>query len=77
MPISALGQTAVHRALGFDHRDRIDVALNPDQPEGIWLRQYLESNRIPFFAFRTSVRGKSTAPHIHIGPISGHLAKGG
>ncbi len=77
LPISALGQTAVHRALGFDHRNRVDVAINPDQAEGVWLRQYLESNKIPFFAFRMSVPGKATAPHIHIGPLSGRLAKGG
>jgi sugar/nucleoside kinase (ribokinase family) len=77
LPVSALGQTAVHRALGFDHRNRVDVALDPDQAEGVWLRQFLESHRIPYFAFRTSVPGKSTAPHIHIGPVSGRLSKGG
>lgn len=77
LPISAHGQTAVHRALGFDHRNRVDVAVHPDQPEGVWLRRYLESNRIPYFAFRTSVPGKATAPHIHIGPLSGRLARGG
>ena len=26
LPISAMGETAVHRALGFDHRGRVDVA---------------------------------------------------
>ncbi len=77
LPVSARGQTAVHRSLGFDHRERVDVAVHPDQPEGLWLRHYLESNRIPYFAFRSYVPGKSTAPHIHIGPISGHIAKGG
>jgi hypothetical protein len=77
LPISAHGQTAVHRALGFDHRNRVDVAVHPDQPEGVWLRQFLESNRIPYFAFRTSVPGRATAPHIHIGPLSGRLVKGG
>lgn len=77
LPISANGQTAVHAALGFDHRDRIDVALHPDHPEGVWLRRYLESNRIPFFAFRAPAPGKSTGPHIHVGPLSPRLAKGG
>jgi hypothetical protein len=77
LPVSARGQTAVHRALGFDHRDRVDVAVHPDTPEGIWLRRYLETNRIPYFAFRMTVPGKSTAPHIHIGPQSGPIAKGG
>jgi hypothetical protein len=73
LPISARGETAVHRSLGFDHRGRVDVALNPDQPEGAWLREYLESQRIPYFAFRASIPGKSTAPHIHIGPPSARL----
>jgi hypothetical protein len=77
MPISALGETAVHRALGFDHRGRVDVALNPDQPEGKWLREYLEANRIPFFAFWQAVPGKATGAHIHIGPMSTRLAHGG
>lgn len=73
LPISAYGMTPIHKALGFDHRDRVDVAISPDQPEGRWLRSYLESQKIPYFAFRTAVRGKATAPHIHIGPPSGRL----
>jgi len=73
LPISARGTTAVHRALGFDHRNRVDVALNPDQPEGVWLRQYLEAAKIPYFAFRAAIAGKATAPHIHIGLPSGRL----
>ncbi len=76
-PVSALGETALHRALGFDHRNRVDVAVDPDQPEGVWLRKYLEKNRIPYFAFRAAVRGKATGPHIHIGPMSNHLISGG
>lgn len=74
LPVSAVGETAVHRALGFDHRGRVDVALSPDQPEGIWLRQYLESHRIPYFAFWHAVAGKATGAHIHIGPESTRLA---
>jgi len=74
LPVSANGETAVHRALGFDHRGRVDVAVNPDQPEGIWLREYLTQNRIPFFAFRQAVPGKATGAHIHIGPMSTRLA---
>jgi hypothetical protein len=71
-----MGQTAVHRALGFDHRGRVDVALNPDQPEGVWLRRYLTENRIPFFAFRHAVAGKATGAHIHLGPMSTRLGVG-
>jgi len=73
LPVSALGETAVHRALGFDHRGRVDVALNPDTTEGRWLRQYLEARRIPYFAFWHAVAGKATGAHIHIGPESTRL----
>jgi hypothetical protein len=74
LPVSAMGETAVHRALGFDHRGRVDVALNPDQPEGVWLRQYLEARRIPYFAFWQAAPGKATGAHIHIGPESTRLS---
>ncbi len=74
LPVSAMGETAVHRALGFDHRGRVDVALSPDQPEGVWLRQYLEARRIPYFAFWRALPGKATGAHIHIGPESTRLA---
>ncbi len=67
LPVSANGETAVHRAMGFDHRGKVDVALAPDGPEGQWLRRYLEARRIPFFAFRCAVPGKATGAHIHIG----------
>jgi hypothetical protein len=77
LPVSALGETAVHRALGFDHRGRVDVALHPDQPEGLWLREFLTENHIPFFAFRQAVPGRATGAHIHIGPMSTHLKLGG
>jgi hypothetical protein len=70
LPVSAFGETAVHQALGFDHRGRVDVALNPDQPEGRWLRSYLQKKDIPYFAFRAAVAHKATGAHIHIGPQS-------
>jgi hypothetical protein len=73
LPISALGQTLVHQSMGLDHRNRVDVALNPDQPEGIWLRQLLERLHVPYLAFRSAVAGAATAPHIHIGPGSTRL----
>ena len=75
LPISAQGETALHRALGFDHRDRVDVALNPDTAEGSWLRGYLESSDIPYYAFRSLVPGKATAAHIHIGPPSNRILR--
>jgi hypothetical protein len=70
LPVSARGETALHRSLGFDHRDRVDVALNPDGVEGRWLMRFLEQQKLPFFAFRTAVAGQATAPHIHLGPPS-------
>jgi len=70
MPISANGETAVHRAMGFDHRGRVDVAISPDQPEGVWLRRYLTDNQIPFFAFRGAVAHQATGAHVHLGPPS-------
>jgi hypothetical protein len=77
LPLSAVGETAVHRALGFDHRGRVDVAVHPDQPEGVWLREFLTENRIPYFAFRQAVPGKATGAHIHLGPMSTRLVPGG
>jgi hypothetical protein len=73
LPISADGETELHRALGFDHRGRIDVAVVPGAPEGLWLRQYLQVRKIPYYAFSRAIPGKATAPHIHIGPGSTHL----
>ena len=70
LPVSAKGETALHRSLGFDHRGRVDIALNPDQREGIWLRSFLKKAKLPYYAFRAAVRGKATAPHIHLGPPS-------
>jgi hypothetical protein len=73
LPISAEGATNLHRSWGLDHRGRIDVAINPHQPEGIWLLNYLRSRKIPFYAFTRAIRGKATAAHIHIGPGSTRL----
>jgi len=73
LPVSARGETAVHRALGFDHTGRIDVALTPDSAEGKWLRAYLEAAGIPYYAFRVAIPGKATGAHIHIGPGSTRL----
>ena len=77
LPVSAMGETAVHRALGFDHTGRVDVAVSPDEPEGAWLRGYLSKNDIPYFAFRQAIPGKATGAHIHLGPQSTRLAHGG
>ena len=76
MPISALGETEVHKALGFDHRNRVDIAIAPDTQEGQWLREYLMTRKIPFYAFRTALPGRATGAHIHIGPPSTRFVAG-
>jgi hypothetical protein len=77
LPVSARGETAVHKSMGFDHRGRVDVALYPDTPEGVWLREYLTGLRIPYYAFRHAMKGKATGAHIHIGPGSTRIRNGG
>jgi hypothetical protein len=77
LPVSAMGETAVHRALGFNHTGRVDVAVSPEDPEGGWLRTYLMMKHIPFFAFKQAIPGKATGAHIHLGPISTRLSTGG
>lgn len=67
LPVSARGETAVHRSMGFDHRDRYDIALNPEQEEGRWLITLLQRLNVPYIAFRHAVSGKATGAHIHIG----------
>lgn len=73
LPISAEGETNLHRAMGFDHRGRVDVAISPKTPEGVWLRHYLQVLKIPYYAFTHAIPGKATAAHIHIGPGSTRL----
>ncbi len=74
LPMSAVGQSATHNRLGYDHRNAVDVALHPDSAEGRALISYLQSNGIPFLAFRAAVPGVATGPHIHIGNPSHRLA---
>lgn len=73
LPISARGESAVHRTLGFDHRGRVDIGVTPDSPEGTWMRTFLAENHIPYIAFRRSIAGQATAAHIHIGTPSPKL----
>jgi hypothetical protein len=75
LPVTAMGQTATHSRLGFDHRDAMDVALHPDSSEGKALVSHLRNAGIPFTAFRGAVSGASTGPHIHIGRPSGRLRR--
>jgi len=74
LPISAYGQTAVHNRLGFDHRNAMDVPVNPNSAEGQALMAYLRANGIPFFAFYMAIPGSATGAHIHIGQPSHRIS---
>ena len=74
LPTSAVGQSATHNRLGYDHRNAVDVALHPDSTEGRALINYLQVQGIPFLAFRGAIPGVATGPHIHIGSPSHRLS---
>jgi len=67
LPIAVFGQGAIHDRWHLDHRNAMDVSLNPDDMEGPALMNFLRSNGIPFSAFRQAIPGTATGPHIHIG----------
>lgn len=73
LPTSAVGQSATHNRMGWDHRNSVDVGLHPDSTEGRSLIAYLQSQGIPFLAFRAAIPGAATGPHIHIGSPSHRL----
>jgi hypothetical protein len=73
LPTSSIGQSATHNRMGWDHRNAVDVGLHPDTTEGRALIAYLESEGIPYLAFRSAIPGVSTGPHIHIGRPSHRL----
>jgi hypothetical protein len=67
LPIGAFGQSALHNRWGYDHRNAMDIGVNPGSNEGQALMGYLRANGIPFTAFHFAVPGRATGPHIHIG----------
>jgi len=67
LPIAVFGQGAIHNQWHLDHRNAMDISLNPDGPEGQALIDFLRRNGIPFSAFRGAIPGVATGPHIHIG----------
>jgi hypothetical protein len=67
LPIAVFGQGAIHDRWHLDHRNAMDVSLNPDGLEGQSLMGFLRANGIPFSAFREAIPGTATGPHIHIG----------
>jgi len=73
LPLTAFGQSELHTRWGLDHRNGMDVGLHPDSLEGKALIKFLVSEEIPFLAFRGSVPGVATGPHIHVGNGSHRL----
>jgi hypothetical protein len=67
LPIAVFGQGPIHNQWRLDHRNAMDISLNPDGAEGQALIRFLQSNGIPFSAFRGAIPGVATGPHIHIG----------
>lgn len=67
LPIAVFGQGPIHNQWRLDHRNAMDISLNPDGVEGQSLIKYLQTNGIPFSAFRAAIPGVATGPHIHIG----------
>ena len=74
LPIGAFGQSALHNRWGYDHRNAMDIGVNPGSNEGQALMGYLRAHGIPFTAFHFAVPGKATGPHIHIGLPSHRIA---
>lgn len=76
IPTRAFGQGNIHNSQGWDHRNAVDLGMNPNTPEGQAVVQYLKENNIPFQAFNRAVKNpttgrvSSTGPHIHVGEPS-------
>lgn len=68
-----IGQRPIHNREGYDHRNAMDVPIDPNSNEGKWLRGYLQQQGIPYRAasrpMTSASTGKitSTGRHIHIG----------
>ena len=75
LPLTAFGQSELHNRWGLDHRNSMDVGLHPDSAEGKALIKFLMGEQIPFLAFRTSVPGVATGPHIHVGNGSHRMTR--
>src|SRR6185503_19629445 len=67
LPVAVFGQGAIHDRWRLDHRNAMDISLNPDGVEGQALMEFMRANGIPFSAIRGAIPGVATGPHIHIG----------
>ena len=73
LPISAHGQTPLHDQMGFDHRNALDVAIDPSSSDGRAFMEYLRSSGIPFIAAWGAIPGAASGAHIHVGQPSPRL----
>ena len=76
LPIHVFGQSPLHDRWGYDHRNAMDIGLNPNGTEGQALTEYLRANGVPFTAFHFAIPGVATGPHIHIGLPSHRITPG-
>lgn len=67
LPIHVFGQSPLHDRWNYDHRNAMDVGLNPASREGQALLEYLRANGVPFTAFHFAIPGVATGPHFHVG----------
>src|SRR5215471_113070 len=75
LPIHVFGQSPLHDRWGYDHRNAMDIGLNPDSTEGQALIDYLRATGVPFTAFHLAIPGVATGPHIHIGLPSRRITR--
>ena len=75
LPIHVFGQSPLHDRWGYDHRNAMDIGLNPDSSEGQALIDYLRATGVPFTAFHFAIPGVATGPHIHVGLPSHRIAR--
>jgi hypothetical protein len=73
LPISAFGQTPLHDRMGFDHRNALDVAVDPSSSDGRAFMDYLRTSGIPFIASWRAIPGAASGAHIHVGQPSPRL----
>src|SRR5712691_9026365 len=73
LPISAFGQSPLHDRMGFDHRNALDVALDPSSSDGRAFMEHLRTSGIPFIAAWGAIPGAASGAHIHVGQPSPRL----
>lgn len=70
--LSAVGQSGTHNARHLDHRNGIDVAVNPQSSAGRALVAWLEAKGVPNIPITAQMarEGYGTGAHVHVGPRS-------